>query len=95
MSVEVAGRGGTDSTGSGTTDGSPLKQVRSSAAPEEEEPSLAGDGNGGHIVCKEVWTSALGNVLGDKLLSRQLFSFSIRKQWQWWLNQEVRGLVPF
>lgn len=43
MSVEVAGRGGTDSTGSGTTDGSPLKQVRSSAAPEEEELSLAGD----------------------------------------------------
>lgn len=89
--------GETDSTGSGTTDASPLKQVRSSAAPEEEEPSLAGDEEMGvkGIAGKKIWTGALGNVLGDELLSRELFSLSIKKQWQWWLNQEARGLVPF
>lgn len=66
--MEVAGDGvrGTNPTGSGITDGSSLKQVRSSAAPEEEEPSLAGDegmgmkghrGQGGE-------DSALDDVLG-------------------------------
>lgn len=43
--MEVAGGWGkgTNPTGSGITDGAPLKQVGSSAAPEEEELSLAGE----------------------------------------------------
>lgn len=27
--------------------------------------------------------------------SRPLFSFSVKKRWQLWLNQEAGGLVPF
>lgn len=39
---EQLGRVWGEAKGSGTTDGPPLKQVRSSVAPEEEDPSLAG-----------------------------------------------------
>ena len=41
---EQLGRVWGEAKGSGTTDGPPLKQVRSSVAPEEEDPSLAGGG---------------------------------------------------
>lgn len=80
---------GANPTGSGITDGSPFKQVRSSALAWDERMGMKGH-------CRQGGEdSALGNVLRDELLSRQLFSFSIKKQWQWWLNQEARGLVPF
>lgn len=88
-----------EARGSGTTDGPPLKQVRSSLLRRKKTQLWWGDGGVG---LKEAeWKGSRGPLLSEmslwaeSLYFGQLIWFSIKKHRQPWQNPEARGLVPY